>query len=181
MIDFSITEKDIAISRARWEPEFRMFAERTTAVLASTRKLPIYVHAIELAGEWLRSNVLGVTSFPPSRMLLLVGDEHLLAACRNVLDPVGLTYIHIFPEAWAHWHTTEFRGDPWWWNILSWTINDPARLIHFAEYDYPDPGLRPNERYLLSISGRPRNTDSICYLVDGKLVVDEPYCDWVVS
>ncbi|MFW6171394.1 MAG: hypothetical protein ACODAD_12955, partial [Planctomycetota bacterium] len=42
MRDFSITEQDIAISKARWEPEFCAVAERSSRLLTSTRRLPIY-------------------------------------------------------------------------------------------------------------------------------------------
>jgi hypothetical protein len=181
MRDFSVTEQDIAISKARWEPEFRAFAERSTRLLTSTRRLPIFAEAVRLAKAWLDTTVMQSRREFKDRSLLLIGDEHLAAAAADLLDPFGIYYTHIFPDAWIHWHDTEFRGSPGWWCTTHWAINNPQRLLHFAQFEYPDVELRPNETYLLSTASGSRGTDSLCWLVDGKLHVDDPFCEWVDS
>lgn len=179
MRDFSVTEQDIAISKARWEPEFRDFAKRSSRLLASARRLPIFDEAVPLAHDWLDTTVVHTNRDSMDRSLLLVGDEHLAAAAADLLTPAGIDYTHIFPDAWIHWLGTEFRGSPGWWSATHWAINNPQRLLHFAEFEFSDPGLRPNETYLLSTASGSRGTDSICRLVDGKLHVDDPFCEWV--
>ncbi len=182
MIDFSITEQDIAISKARWEPAFRAFAERSSRLLSSTRRLPIYSEAVSLARKWLNRTLVRDSHPRNDGTLLLVGDEHLAAAGADVLGSDGIDYTHIFPTAWIHWLGTEFRGNPGWWiGTTHWAINDPQRLLHFAEFDFSAPGLKPNESYLLSTAYGSRGTDSICRLVDGRLLVDDPFCEWVDS
>jgi hypothetical protein len=181
MRDFSVTEQDIAISKARWEPEFRAFAECSSRLLKSTRRLPIFTQAVLLAKNWLDTTVVQTHQDSTNRSLLLIGDEHLAAAATDLLTPAGIDYTHIFPDAWIHWHDTEFRGSPGWWCATHWAINNPQRLLHFAQFDFSDPGLRPNESYLLSTAGGSRGTDSICRLIDGKLHVDDPFCEWVDS
>lgn len=129
-------------------------------------------------------NILQRTGVMPDRALVLIGDEHLYAAAQDVLDPAGVEYTHIFPQAWVRWHDTEFRGSPWFWSTAQWAINDYQRLIYFAEYeDFAGEllVLKPNETYLLSQAIGARGTDSICRLQDGILRVDDPYCQWVVS
>ncbi|WP_168567284.1 hypothetical protein [Crateriforma spongiae] len=179
MIDFSITEQDIAISKARWEPEFRAFAERSSRLLSSTRRLPIFADAVSLARAWLNRTLVRDYQRRNNRTLLLIGDEHLATAGADVLGNAGIEYTHIFPTAWIHWLGTEFRGSPGWWIATHWAINNPQRLLHFAEFEFSDPGLKPNESYLLSSAYGSRGTDSICRLVDGKLHVDEPFAEWV--
>lgn len=179
MRDFSITEQDVAISKARWEPEFKAFAARSSRILASTRRLPIYRHATQLACDWLRSQIVGKHRLVKNRALLLVGDEHLHDAAMNTLAPIGVDYTHIFPDAWLHWLSTEFRGNPGWWLATHWAINNPVRLLQFAEFDFDDPGLEPNISYLLSTYSGSRGTDSVCRLVNDALIVDKPFCEWV--
>jgi len=181
MIDFSITEQDIAISKARWEPEFQAFADRSSRLLSSTRYLPIYSEAVSHARKWIDRTLVRDYQPRSDRSLLLVGDEHLAAAGADVLESNGIDYTHIFPSAWIHWLGTEFRGSPGWWITTHWAINDPQRLLHFAEFDFSEPGLEPNESYLLSSAYGSRGTDSICRLVDGRLHVDDPFCEWVDS
>ncbi|HUG67039.1 MAG TPA: hypothetical protein VMM76_04780 [Pirellulaceae bacterium] len=179
MRDFSITEHDIAISKARWEPKFRAFAERSSRLLGSTRLLPIFNEAVLLARDWLDTAVVSNFQDRTEHSLLLIGDEHLAAAAVELLKPAGIDYTHIFPNAWIHWLGTEFRGSPGWWLSTAWAINNPQRLLHFAEFEFPEPGLRPNETFLLSTASGSRGTDSICRLVDGKLQVDSPFAEWV--
>jgi len=181
MIDFSITEEDIAKSKQEWEPKFALFAKRTTKILLGTRRLPIFDHATGLAEEWLQENVIGKFTVPANRAFLLIGDEHLHAAARRVLNGNELEYTFIYREAWYRWHDTEFRGNPWWFVSVSWEINSPIRLIEIVEHFGSQLELHPNEAYLLSIAAESRGTDSICRLIDGKLVVDEPYNEWVSS
>lgn len=181
MLDFSITAQDIAISKARWEPEFRAFAERSSRLLTSTRRLPIFAQAVLLAQDWLDTTVVPFYRNSPACSLLLIGDEHLAAAGANLLVPASIDYTHIFPDAWVHWLGTEFRGSPGWWWATYWAINNPQRLLEFAQFEISDPELRPNETYLLSTASGSRGTDSLCRLVDGKLHVDDPLCEWVVS
>jgi hypothetical protein len=181
MIDFSITEQDIAISKARWEPEFRAFAESSSRLLSSTRRLPIYSEAVSLARKWLSRTLVRDYQRRNDRTLLLIGDEHLAAAGTDVLKSNGIDYTHIFPTAWTHWLGTAFRGSPGWWIATHWAINDTQRLLHFAEFGGSDPGLKPNDSYLLSSSYGSRGTDSICRLVDGRLHVGKPFCEWIDS
>lgn len=133
-----------------------------------------------MASEWLGAHVVSAV-VPPTRSLLLVGDEHLAAAASSQLKSAGIQYTHVFPEAWIHWHDTQFRGNPGWWVTFHWAINNPVRLIHFAEFDYDDLELRPNESYLLSVALGSGGSDSICRLVNGELIVDTPYAEWVDS
>ena len=180
MRDFSITEQDIAISRARWEPEFCAFAQRSTKQLSSCRRLPIYTQAATLAAEWINTHIASAV-VPGSRSLLLIGDEHLAAAASAQLRSADVQYTHIFPEAWVHWLYTEFRGNPGWWVTFGWAINNPVRLLHLAEFGDTDLALQPNETYLLSVAYGSRGTDSICQLENGRLVIGDPYCKWADS
>ena len=181
MHDFSVTEDDINESRARWEIEFRSFAARSSILLASTRRLPVYDQAVSLAREWLIARLGDAARIPTTRTLLLVGDEHLGAAAACVLPSVGIDYTHIFPNAWIHWLGTEFRGNPGWWCPIHWAINDPQRLLDFAQFDHGTVTLSANQTYLLSCAYGGRGTDSYCRLVDGVLVVDPPNCEWADS
>jgi hypothetical protein len=181
MHDFSVTEDDIARSRRRWETQFQGFAARSSYLFASSRKLPIYEHAVSLAREWLIARLSDAGVVPDNRTLLLVGDEHLLAAASDVLPPADIGYTHIFPNAWIHWHGTEFRGNPGWWCPIHWAINDPQRLLDFAQFDRESFVLSANETYLLSIAFGGRGTDSICRLANETLIVDPHFCEWADS
>lgn len=181
MIDFRVTEKEIAVSRARWESEFLAFAKRSSRLLSPAYRLPIYGEAVSLAQNWLLRTALRDYQACGNRTLLLVGDEHLASAGADVLGSRGIDYTHIFSTAWVHWHATEFRGNPGWWIATHWSINDPQRLLHFAESGISVPRLVPNASYLLSSAYRSRGSDSICHLVNGDLQVDDPFCEWVES
>ncbi|MEM6471710.1 MAG: hypothetical protein AAF802_19270 [Planctomycetota bacterium] len=99
MRDFSITEQDIAISKARREPEFRVFAERSSRLFLEVRRLPIYDVAVSLAREWLNNTVVKTRRERTDRSLLIVGDDHTAAAAVDLLALIGLDYTHIFPDA----------------------------------------------------------------------------------
>jgi hypothetical protein len=183
MIDFSITEDDIAKSRTQWEPKLRRYAEATTQALRGSRQLPIHDQAVDLATNWL-SNELAqrrANSVQPNRAFLLGGDEHLDTAFRALATTGEHDFIFIFREAYYRWLTSEFHDSPWFWNYASWAINSTDRMLELASPHDMNLRLEPNITYLLSESGGSRGVDSILRVVEGKLAKVETFSEWVVS
>jgi len=182
MIDFSITEGDIAKSRAQWEPQLRRYAEASSNVLRGTRRLPIHDKAVERATTWL-SELLARRriNVQPNRTFILGGNEHVDSACRNLDSPCEHDFIFIFRDAYYHWITSEFRDSPRFWTYASFAINSTDRLLELAfPHDY-DLRLTPNVTYLCSESGGSRGVDSILRVVNGNLTKIETFSEWVDS